>query len=223
MRLSKSIVKCVMVMSLSMVLLSAHSGVTDTVANKCGKQASTENWRMSFHIQTEGNVPKEKVDTVCEIIRTKVSSEAWNFLVNSGGVIKIVEGDDIKDYIIKEYNCEEAKEVEEKIFGYCMGFDNEEGVLDRINIIVASEKLYAIEHEFFHALDYTHKYSKTEQFKALYENATSLTETLFKKEGVREHYMSNIEEFFAQTAKMYVNGELTGKYPELEKYYSNLL
>lgn len=210
------------IMALSMSMIIAKTGMDyHNVEVNCATEVSTENWEIKSHITTSGNVSEYTIKKVCKIIKTKVPSEAWNYLANSGGRIIVVEGDDIKDYILSHYNCEEAREVETNILGYAPYFKNEDNVLKKVDVVIASDCLDSLEHEFYHVLDYSHGYSDTEEFQRLYKNADG--ERIFPDEADREYYMSQATEFFAETAKMYMNDELTGKYPELEKYFEKIL
>ena len=210
------------IMALSMSMIIAKTGMDyHNVEVNCATEVSTENWEIKSHITTSGNVSEHTIKKVCEIIKTKVPSEAWNYLANSGGRIIVVEGDDIKDYILSHYTCKKAKEVENAIRGYCPYYKNKNGILKKVDIVIASDCLESLEHEFYHALDYSHNYSDKEEFKKLYENADGIV--IFKNESARDYYMGDIEEFFAETARMFANGELTGKYPVLEEYFSNIL
>lgn len=222
-KMSKKIVMNVMLISIGVVMMEAGTQAyeRETVRYNCIKEVSNENWEIKSHITTSGNVSDETIEKVCSIIKTKVKREAYNYLANSGGRIIIVEGSDIKEYILSHYSCEKAHEVKTNIRGYCPYFKDKNDILQKVDVIIASDCLDSLEHEFNHVLDYSHGYSDTEEFQRLYKNADG--ERIFPDEADREYYMSQATEFFAECATMYMNNELTGKYPELEKYFSSIL
>lgn len=222
-KISKTIIVNVMAISIGVIMMEAGVQTYErgVVKYNCIKEVSNENWEIKSHITTSGNVSDETIEKVCSIIKTKVKREAYNYLANSGGKIVIVEGDDIKEYILSHYSCEKAREVKTNIRGYAPYFKNEDNVLKKVDVVIASDCLDSLEHEFNHVLDYSHGYSDTKEFQRLYKNADG--ERIFPDEADREYYMGQTTEFFAECATMYMNNELTGKYPELEKYFSSIL
>lgn len=222
-KMSKKIVMNVMLISIGVVMMEAGTQAyeRETVRYNCIKEVSNENWEIKSHITTSGNVSDETIEKVCSIIKTKVKREAYNYLANSGGRIIIVEGSDIKEYILSHYSCEKAREVKTAIMGYAPYFKNDDGILQKVDVIIASDCLDSLEHEFNHVLDYSHNYSSSAEFQKLYENTDG--SMIFPDEQDRAYYMGQATEFFAECATMYMNNELTGKYPELEKYFSSIL
>lgn len=226
--INRTLARVVLVLSIGLVVAAtAKKGMLSheykQIKVNYATEVSTENWEVKAHIVTSGNVSENTIKKVCDIIKNDIHSEAWNYLVNSGGKLIIVEGDDIKDYILENYNCEEARKIDEKIYGYCPQFADNNDILQKVDVVIAADELSSLKHEFFHAFDYSHGYSSTEEFKSIYANAKDVCEQLFKTQKAIDYYSGNIQEYFAEMARMYTDGELNGVDPELENYLASVL
>lgn len=220
----QTVVRAGIVLSLGIVMAGATIHVKQKIEVNvaCAEEVSVQNWQIKSRITTSGEVSEDTIEKICEIIQTQVPDEAWNYLCNTGGKVVVVEGSDIKGYILENYVCEDAKKVEKNIHGYCPQFrDDMTNVLQKVDVVVASEHLDSLLHEFCHVVDYTNDYSRSWRFKKIYENADG--GTIFTKEDDREYYMEKPSEFFAETARMYITGELNGVDAELEAYLSGIL
>lgn len=189
----------------------------------CQQQVSVENWEIRGKIVTSGVVSDETIDKVVSIIQNDVSQEAWNYLNNSGGKLVIVEGSNIRGYITENYAVDTSVlEDDAEIFGYCPKFINDVGDLEKVDVVVASECLGSLQHEFCHVLDYSHNYSNSKEFQKIYQRVESIGNMIFSTEGEVDYYSSNEAEFFAETAKRYVNGDIIGVDAELEAFMSEV-
>lgn len=218
----------VVTMSLTMII-TAGGYLTARSENelnvKCATEVSTEKWEINRHITTFGNVNGDAVEKVCEIIKTQVPSEAWNFLVNSGGQIIIVEGNDIKEFIVDRYKCDVSKIKEgDDIQGYCHKFNDINAFLSKVDIVIASECIQdSLLHEFCHALDYSHNYSQTDKFLKIFNNADEIMNILNLSDKAKAYYGGDIEEFYAEMMSLYLSGEIVGVDITLETYLQSTI
>lgn len=225
MTLNQKLIASVMIISMGMVAVNAGMEAYERhdIKVSCAKQVSVENWQIKAHITTSGEVSEDTIEKICEIIQTKVPSEAWNYLCNSGGKIVVVEDDDIKSYILENYNCEKASEVEEDIRGYCPYFKDIDGILQKVDVVIAADCLDSLEHEFYHALDYSHGYSSSKEFQEIYADAKDISQKVFDTQKAIEYYSGEATEFFAEMSVLYSHGELDGVHPKLEQYLSEVI
>ena len=223
MRLVNMCATAVILMTLGMVMVDTGMKIDARKNNvyKYSTYASCENWQIKSCISTVGEVSDETIEKICEIIKNDVQEEAWNYLYNSGGKIIVIEGDDIKDYAKEKYNAD-VSDIEENIKGYCPYHRDDNNIVYKTDIVIASECLESLRHEFYHVIDYSHEYSSKKEFLKLYEDAENISRQVFSTEKAIEYYSSRPQEYFAEMCVRYENGELCGISSELEAYLASV-
>lgn len=225
MKFSHKFVVGVMAISLGMIMVNAgmEAHERQNIEIYCATEVSTANWQIKSHIVTSGEISEDTIEKICEIIQNDVPAEAYNYLCNSGGKIVVVEGDDIKEYILSHYNCEKAGEVKKNIYGYAPYYKDNDGILQKADVVIAADCLDSLQHEFYHVLDYSHGYSSSKEFQEIFAHAEEISEKVFDTEGDKKYYSSQATEFFAEMSVRYVNGELDGVSSELVEYLSGVI
>ena len=143
------------VLMISLLMIIAYKIIeivaAEELQDKCLAKVSKDTAKIKECITTSGEVSEDTINNVCKIVQTQVPDEAWNYLVNSGGKLIIVEGNDIKDYVLKNYG-DEAREYK-KITGYCpyeyrikQLWGINVGVLQKVDVVIAQDCLYWIIH-----------------------------------------------------------------------------
>lgn len=225
--MKKSVVASVMALSLGIIMTGCCYSGYQAGANQtqvyCQQMTSTENWQIKGKVTTVGNVSEDTLEKICTIIQDDVHQESWNYLNNSGGKLVVVEGHNIRGYITANYSVDtsDLKDTDE-ILGYCPKFYNSVGDIERLDVVIASEALSSLQHEFNHVLDYTHNYSSTKEFKAIYKRADSICRQIFDYERANEYYSGDIQEFFAEMGNQYQLGTLDGVDADLEAFMSEV-
>lgn len=232
MRYKKGFMKAILAISLGIVILNGLSSYRNYIVQNeqqvmsvnYATEVSTENWEIKSHIVTSGNVSEDTIQKVCEIVKNDVQQEAWNFLCNSGGKLIIVEGNDIRQYVIENYDTDgKAEKVKSKIKGYCPYF-YEWDTLQKVDIVIGADCLDSLSHEFYHAFDYIHGYSSSEEFQKLFENAETICRKIYPDDEIAiEYYSGQATEYFAEMASLYSDGLLNGVDEELEHYLEGVL
>lgn len=72
-------------------------------------------------------------------------------------------------------------------------------------------------------MDYSHEYSKTEEFQSFYQDADKILQKVFQDEEKVSYYTRNSKEFFAEMSAQYIKGNLNGVNSELEDYLSKII
>lgn len=200
----------------------------EELQDKCLAKVSKDTEKIKECITTSGEVSEDTIKKVCKIVQTQVPDEAWNYLVNSGGKLIIVEGNDIKEYVLENYG-DEAGEYK-KITGYCpyeyrikQLWGINVGVLQKVDVIIAQDCLKGLVHEFCHVLDYSHEYSKTEEFQSFYQDADKILQKVFQDAAKVSYYTRNSKEFFAEMSAQYIKSNLNRVDSELEDYLAEII
>lgn len=226
----KKFILIVLIISLPMIIAYKiiQAVETEELQDKCLTKVSKDTAKIKECIITSGEISEDTIKEVCKIIQTQVPDEAWNYLVNSGGKLILVEGNDIKDYVLENYG-DEAREYK-KITGYCpydyrikQLWGINVGVLQKVDVIIAQDCLKGLVHEFCHVFDYSYDYSKTKEFQSFYDNADKILKKVFQDEEKVSYYARNHKEFFAELSAQYIKGNLNGVDSELEDYLSKIL
>lgn len=226
----KKFILIVLIISLPMIIAYKIIEIVsaEELQDKCLAKVSKDTAKIKECITTSGEISEDTINKVCKIIQTQVPDEAWNYLVNSGGKLIIVEGNDIKDYVLENYGGEAAEY--KKITGYCpyeyrikQLWGMNVGVLQKADVIIAQDCLKGLVHEFCHVLDYSHEYSKTEKFQSFYQDADEILQKVFQDDEKVSYYTRNSEEFFAEMSAQYIKGNLNGVDSELEDYLSKII
>lgn len=224
---NKVVLVTVMILSMSLINFGVDElhKLQDELKTKCSIEVSTEKWKINRSIMTVGNVSGDTIEEICEIIQNEVPSEAWNFVSNSGGRIIVLEDSDIRDYIVKEYKCDVSEVPEEKpIKGYCPYFEDEVGILQKVDIVISADGVKdSLLHEFCHALDYSHDYRNDREFKKIYKRADEILNKLDIPQDKKDYYSSKSTEFFAEMCARYIEGDLVGIDSKLEKYMESIV
>lgn len=226
----KKFILIVLIISLPMIIAYKiiQAVETEELQDKCLTKVSKDTAKIKECIITSGEISEDTIKEVCKIIQTQVPDETWNYLVNSGGKLILVEGNDIKDYVLEHYG-DEAREYK-KITGYCpydyrikhlWGINV--GVLQKVDVIIAQDCLKGLVHEFCHVFDYSHDYSKTKEFQSFYDHADKVLKKVFQDKEKVSYYARNHKEFFAELSAQYIKGNLNGVDSELEDYLSKIL
>lgn len=234
MKVKHPLVVTVMTISLAMIMTKTGMEIEkhNQISVNCAVQVSAENWEIKSHILTSGNIEDDTIEKICSIIQEQVPDEAWNYLCNSGGKLVVVEGNDVKDYVFANYNCSTKDKTEEEvrkalegktIKGYCPYFKDKFGVLEKTDVIIAEDCLDSLLHEFCHVLDYSHDYSKSEEFKEIYKRADEIVDKLSMDKDDKKYYSSSETEFFAEMSARYIENSLQGVDTELENYLADIL
>lgn len=194
----------------------------EQIRSYCQQDIGMETWYIKARIQTVGEVSPEKVTEAADIIRLYVPTAAWNYLNATGGRLVIVEGDDVLGYVLDNYNTSVEHLKGKKALGYTAKICDINGDLERVDVIMASEGLTALLHEFGHVVDYTYNYSSSKEFSRIFGRAEGICRKLYKDDIAVAYFSERPTEFFAEMLEQYQFGTLDGVDEDLEVFLSHV-
>ena len=170
------------------------------------------------YVEFVGPVSDMNRDWIEKVLQEQVSDEAINYIVNSGGKLRIVycEDKDITDYFNETYNMNVIQTV-----GYWDGvtvpYSDPLGNLCWTDVVVQCHDMGIGElaHELGHVYDLSHgTLSEQEEFiEKIYNNKEVFSEKVMSQaKKNREHYESNPKEYFAELYKRYCRGDFKKGY-----------
>ena len=165
-----------------------------------------------------GDVSDETVSEYVDIVKTQVPQEAFNYLVNSGGRINLLEGDDVSDYGEEEavaYSPDSWSAAGDTSCKYTSLFGTE--VVTSTEIFIAADKVDCTLHEFMHVLDCCQGYlSQSAGFQQIYQNIDEYQVFDVKMQDYSldytsqdYYYLGSEYECFAEIMARYVQGDIS--------------
>lgn len=165
-----------------------------------------------------GDVSDESISEYVDIVKTQVPQEAFNYLVNSGGRINLVEGDDVSDYGEEEavaYSPDSWSAAGSTLSGDTSLFGTE--VVTSTEIFIAADKVDCTLHEFMHVFDCSQGYlSQSSGFQQIYQNIDEYQVFDVKMQDYSLdytsqdfYYLGSEYECFAEIMARYVQGDIS--------------
>ena len=165
-----------------------------------------------------GDVSDEIISEYINIVKTQVPQAAFNYLVNSGGRINLVEGNDVSEYGTEEavaYSPESWGTAGVTLTKHTSLFDTE--VVTSAEIVIAADKVDCTLHEFMHVFDCCQGYvSQSAGFQQIYQNIddyhvfdVSRQDYSLDYTSQDFYYIGSEYECFAEILSRYIEGSIT--------------
>ena len=165
-----------------------------------------------------GDVSDESISEYVDIVKTQVPQEAFNYLINSGGRINLVDSDDVSGYGEEEvvaYAPESWSAAGSTLSGDTSLFETK--VVTSAEIFIASDKVDSTLHEFMHVLDCCQGYlSQSAGFQQIYQNIDEYQVFNVKMQDYSldytsqdYYYLGSEYECFAEIMARYVQGDIS--------------
>ena len=165
-----------------------------------------------------GDVSDESISEYVDIVKTQVPQEAFNYLVNSGGRINLVDSDDVSDYGEEEavaYSPDSWSAAGSTLSGDTSLFETK--VVTSAEIFIAADKVDCTLHEFMHILDCCQGYlSQSAGFQQIYQNIDEYQVFDVKMQDYSLdytsqdfYYLGSEYECFAEIMARYVQGDIS--------------
>lgn len=177
-----------------------------------------------------GDVSDEIISEYVNIVKTQVPQAAFNYLVNSGGRINLVEGDDVSEYGTEEavaYSPESWGTAGVTLTKHTSLFDTE--VVTSAEIVIAADKVDCTLHEFMHVFDCSQGYvSQSAGFQQIYQNIdkyhvfdVSRQDYSLDYTSQDFYYLGSEYECFAEIMSRYIEGSITDE--GLQRYCKEVI
>jgi len=165
------------------------------------------------YVEFIGEVSDINKERVKKVMQEQVSDEALNYIVNSGGKIRIVycEDKDITDYFNKNYNMNVFNTVG-NWDGVTVPFNDIFGNLRWADVVVQCNDMGIGElaHELGHVYDISHNdlAEQKEFIEKIYNKRSTISEKVMSGATMyRDYYESSPKEYFAELYKRYNRGD----------------
>lgn len=177
-----------------------------------------------------GDVSEEVVQEFVNTVATQVPQAAFNFLVNSGGKVYLVEGADVSDYRKGEsvaYSPDNWATAGTTWVKTIRFFHKE--TITSTNIYVAADKIDSTLHEFMHVFDCSMGYvSQSDEFRQIFKNIDEyhvfdVNREDYSLEYTSQdfYYLGSAYECFAEIMARYVTGSISDE--RLQEYCKGVL
>lgn len=177
-----------------------------------------------------GDVSDETISEYVNIVKTQVLQIAFNYLVNSGGRINLVEGDDVSEYGTEEavaYSPESWGTAGVTLTKHTSLFDTE--VVTSAEIFIAADKVDCTLHEIMHIFDCSQGYvSQAAGFQQIYQNIdeyhvfdVSRQDYSLDYTSQDFYYLGSEYECFAEIMSRYIKGSITAE--GLQRYCKEVI
>lgn len=201
----------IIILMILMFILLYDVGINAKRLLDCRMSIDKEN--ILQYVEFVGPVSDINKENVEKVLQEEVSEEALNFIINSGGAIKVVYSEErnVRDYLNEAYGFSLPK-TSYGIDGITIPYRDPLGNLCKTDVVIYANGILIGElgHELGHVYDLSHNIlSEQDEFmKKIYNNRSIISKKAMSQAvAYRDYYESNPKEYFAELYKRYCRGD----------------